>query len=146
MINENVHDENSDISENDEEILENDNENINDNIKQEQDNEIEDKESELDLPNPKQVKRKDFFPNENLDLNFNSSFYTNRTLEVEKLKTILSKESNHGLTGLKNLGNTSYINTAVQCLSHTLDFVYYILSQTYTNEISQKNKRSNILF
>jgi hypothetical protein len=80
---------------------------------------------------------KKFLSSTNVDIEFDSSFYSKRVLEIEKLRILLSNESNHGLTGLKNLGNSCYINTAIQCLSHTVDFTYFMLSKMYLNEINQ---------
>jgi hypothetical protein len=74
---------------------------------------------------------------QNMDLNFSSYFYSNRHLEVEGLKTFLKKESNHGLTGIKNLGNSCYINTVMQCLSHSVELTYYILAKLYSTEINK---------
>lgn len=79
-----------------------------------------------------------------LDLFFDNSFYSKRVLEVEKLAKIIKKESNHGLTGLKNLKNSAFISTIIQCLSHTLDFTFYLLSKTYQNEINKHSKSSKI--
>ena len=80
----------------------------------------------------------------NADLNLDASFYSNRILEVEQLKKFLKKDSNHGLTGIKNLGNSCYINTIIQCLSHTLDFSYFMISNKYSQEINN-SKTSEIL-
>ena len=77
---------------------------------------------------------KKFISSEYLDLDFNASYYNKRVIEVEKLPTLLTKDSNHGLTGLKNLGNTCYINTIIQCLSHSLELTYYFLAKLYVNE------------
>lgn len=80
--------------------------------------------------------------NEFFDIFFDTTFYSNRNLQVEKLVQYIKKDSNHGLTGLKNLKNTSFINTILQCLSHTLDLSYYLLSKSYTNEINKTSKSS----
>jgi hypothetical protein len=86
--------------------------------------------------NPKQ----EFF-----DIFFDPGFYTNnRKIEVEKLIQHVKNDSNHGLTGLKNLKNTGFINSILQCLSHTLDLTYYLISKSYVNEIN-KNSRSSKL-
>jgi ubiquitin C-terminal hydrolase len=75
---------------------------------------------------------------ENIDMALTSQFYSNRIIDVNQLTTLINKESNHGLTGLKNLGNSCYMSTIIQCLSHSLDFLYYILSRGYTGEKPKK--------
>ncbi|XP_022216427.1 ubiquitin carboxyl-terminal hydrolase 8 isoform X2 [Drosophila obscura] len=45
-----------------------------------------------------------------------------------------------GLTGLKNLGNTCYMNSILQCLSNTPHLAEYCLSDQYKNYISRSNK------
>lgn len=68
--------------------------------------------------------------------------YMSRDFDVNKLESILSSNSNHGLTGLNNLGNTCFMNSALQCLSHSIDLTYYMLSKTYVNEINTSNSLS----
>ena len=77
---------------------------------------------------------KKFIGTENIDLNITSSFYSNINLEIEKIKNYLNESSNHGLTGLKNIGNSSYMNTIIQCLSHCADLVYYYISDLFIND------------
>lgn len=45
----------------------------------------------------------------------------------------------YGLTGLLNLGNTCYMNAAIQCLSHTQELTKYFLSNRYLSEVNKDN-------
>lgn len=45
-----------------------------------------------------------------------------------------------GLVGMNNLGNTCYINSSVQCLSHTPMLTDYFLSRAYLNDVNVENK------
>ena len=52
----------------------------------------------------------------------------------------MNKYSNGGLSGLVNLGNTCFINSAIQCLSHTEPFKDYFLNKQFENETNHKLK------
>jgi uncharacterized UBP type Zn finger protein len=82
------------------------------------------------------------FSNNNVDLNFSAGFYSQRHLDLESLKGIITRESNHGLTGMKNLGNSCYINSAIQCLSHTLELVFFYLTKVFENEVNKSSGNS----
>jgi hypothetical protein len=49
-----------------------------------------------------------------------------------------------GLTGLLNLGNTCYMNSAIQCLVHTPEFARYFC-QDYHREINRQNPLGNVV-
>jgi hypothetical protein len=50
-----------------------------------------------------------------------------------------SQYSMKGLTGLKNIGNTCFMNSALQCLSHTKDLKDYFLTKEYELDINPDN-------
>jgi ubiquitin C-terminal hydrolase len=44
---------------------------------------------------------------------------------------------NKGIIGLKNRGNTCYLNTSIQCLSHLKSLTEYFLNNSYIIFIRQ---------
>jgi len=88
---------------------------------------------------------KKFIGISNIEMNLTSSFYSNYIFYPDKFKQLLTKNCSHGLIGLKNLGNTSYMNSIIQCLSNTLELTYYYLSNEYKNNIKTpvNNYKSN---
>lgn len=57
----------------------------------------------------------------------------------EKVETYSKIKEKNGLVGLRNLGNTCYMNSGLQCLLNTVPLVKYILKGNYLNEINKKN-------
>jgi len=55
------------------------------------------------------------------------------------LQKAMRQNSNKGLCGLSNLGNTCFMNSALQCISNTTELTKYFLYGIYKDEVNYKN-------
>ena len=76
--------------------------------------------------------------NDNQVTNSYTNYYEQKKNELQNLP--LDKENNkHGLVGLNNIGNTCYMNTALQCLSNCNLLTNYFLDDIYKKFINFQN-------
>ena len=77
----------------------------------------------------------------NINENQNIPFLTNKIkIDVKMLEDILPKNSNHGLCGSENLGNTCFMNSSIACLSNCTELTTFFLSKDYRNYLNKSNK------
>ena len=68
------------------------------------------------------------------------------TVDIDKTINITNDFTNKkGLCGLKNLGNTCFMNSIVQCLSNSTELLDYMLSNKYKRELNSEKEEAELV-
>ena len=66
--------------------------------------------------------------------------FSRRIYNENDLRKILNPNSNHGICGSVNLGNTCFMNSSIACISNCIDLTYYFLSKKFVQDINSSNR------
>ena len=79
--------------------------------------------------------------NSSSEINKNhKSPFSRQIYNLNDLIQILNPNTNHGLCGSKNLGNTCFMNSSIACISNCSELTYYFLSKKFVNDINKYNR------
>ena len=68
------------------------------------------------------------------------------SVDIDKTIQINDEFTNKkGLCGLRNLGNTCFMNSIVQCLSNTNELLKYMLSNRFKGELDEEKEESELV-
>ena len=68
------------------------------------------------------------------------------SVDIDKTIQINDEFTNKkGLCGLRNLGNTCFMNSIVQCLSNTNELLKYMLSNRFKGELDEEKEEAELV-
>ena len=66
--------------------------------------------------------------------------FSRQVYNLNDLIKIIKPNTNHGLCGSHNLGNTCFMNSSIACISNCSELTYYFLSKKFIKDINKSNR------